>query len=65
MTTKYHVIRYSDEWSTTEGFYSTVTEAAQHLDGAGDEILRWEKGWEQELNEVEKQELDAFFKKRL
>jgi len=65
MTTLYHVICYSDGVPTTEGLYSTVTEAAQHIEGAGDQILRCdENGWERELNEIEKQELDAFFKNR-
>lgn len=61
----YRVICYSDAASQISGgIYTTVTEAAQHLEKAGDAILQWKDGMERELNEAEKQELNAFFRQK-
>jgi hypothetical protein len=34
------------------------------LEKAGDAILQWKDGMERELNEAEKQELNAFFRQK-
>ena len=65
MAIKYKAIIYSDAASQISGgLHATVTEAAQHLEKAGDTVVRWEDGVERELNEAERLELNAFFRQK-